>query len=60
MIQITRIFLINGEKSEPIEVDKKIQNEAHLKVYRNMVQQVMSKRKGHPVTVNFELKETNH
>ena len=58
--RITKIYLVNGEKTQPIDVDKLIMNDAHMAVYRNRVKQVMSKRKGHDVSVMFEFVTLNN
>ena len=57
--RITKIYLVNGEKTQPIDVDKLIMNDAQMAVYRNRVKQVMSKRKGHDVSVMFEFVTLN-
>ena len=53
---ITRIYIVNGDRSDPIEVNKVIMNDAHLKTYRSRLQNVLSKRYKHPVIVHFEFK----
>ncbi len=57
MIHITKIYLCNGERSEPIEIDKFADDKTELKQYRERLIDVMSRRKGHPVQVNFQYKE---
>ncbi len=57
MIQLTKIYLCNGEKSEPIIVDKDFVNYNHLETYKKRLKVTMSQRKGHKLEVNFEYKD---